>query len=116
MTSHSQWIDRLTIPAIAAPMFLVSGPDLVVETCRSGLLGTFPALKDLASSPLLRETLIAPGQTAEGMVLLRFPVTQAVWNARKSATLNVDLYHQGPLTISIPNPGQHSVANPETNQ
>jgi len=35
---------RLAIPAIASPMFLVSGPDLVVETCRAGILGTFPAL------------------------------------------------------------------------
>ena len=36
--------DRLRLPAIAAPMFLVSGPDLVVETCRGGVVGTFPAL------------------------------------------------------------------------
>jgi nitronate monooxygenase len=36
--------DRLRLPAIVAPLFLASGPDLVVETCRSGLLGTFPAL------------------------------------------------------------------------
>ena len=43
-------------------------------------------------------------------MLLHFPVTQAVWNNRKSATLNIDLYHQGPLAILIPNPGQHSVA------
>ncbi|SMF04610.1 nitronate monooxygenase [Tistlia consotensis] len=35
---------RLKAPVVAAPMFLVSGPDLVVETCRAGLLGTFPAL------------------------------------------------------------------------
>ena len=35
---------RLKLPAIAAPMFLTSGPDLVVEVCRSGLAGTFPAL------------------------------------------------------------------------
>lgn len=35
---------RLSVPAIAAPMFLVSGPDLVVEACRSGVLGAFPAL------------------------------------------------------------------------
>ena len=40
---------RLRIPAIAAPMFLVSGPDLVVETCRSGVLGTFPALNQRTS-------------------------------------------------------------------
>jgi len=29
---------------IAAPMFLVSGPDLVVETCNAGVIGTFPSL------------------------------------------------------------------------
>lgn len=40
---------RLTIPAIAAPMFLVSGPDLVVETCKAGLCGTFPALNQRTS-------------------------------------------------------------------
>lgn len=34
----------LKLPAIVAPMFLTSGPDLVVEVCRSGLVGTFPAL------------------------------------------------------------------------
>ena len=41
--------DRLAIPAIAAPMFLCSGPDLVVETCRSGIAGTFPALNQRSS-------------------------------------------------------------------
>ncbi len=35
---------RLRLPAVVAPMFLTSGPDLVVEVCRSGLVGTFPAL------------------------------------------------------------------------
>jgi nitronate monooxygenase len=39
-----QFEGRLKLPAIAAPMFLTSGPDLVVEVCRSGLIGTFPAL------------------------------------------------------------------------
>ena len=34
----------LKVPAIVAPMFLVSGPDLVVESCKAGLCGTFPAL------------------------------------------------------------------------
>ena len=40
---------RLAIPAIVAPMFLISGPDLVVECCRAGLLGTFPALNQRTS-------------------------------------------------------------------
>jgi nitronate monooxygenase len=41
--------EGLAIPAIAAPMFLVSGPDLVVEACRNGVIGTFPALNQRSS-------------------------------------------------------------------
>lgn len=40
---------RLSLPAVAAPMFLVSGPDLVVEACRAGVIGTFPALNQRTS-------------------------------------------------------------------
>ena len=36
--------EGLDIPVVAAPMFLVSGVDLVVESCINGVLGTFPAL------------------------------------------------------------------------
>lgn len=32
----------LRVPAIAAPMFLVSGPDLVVAACEAGIVGSFP--------------------------------------------------------------------------
>ena len=35
---------RLALPVVAAPMFLTSGPDLVIACCRGGVLGTFPAL------------------------------------------------------------------------
>ncbi len=37
------WWDQLTVPAIAAPMFLVSGPDLVGACCKNGVIGSFPA-------------------------------------------------------------------------
>jgi nitronate monooxygenase len=33
----------LRLPVVVAPMFLVSGPDLVVAACRSGVIGSFPA-------------------------------------------------------------------------
>ena len=35
---------RFSVPAIAAPMFLVSGPELVIESCKAGVAGTFPAM------------------------------------------------------------------------
>ena len=40
---------NLRIPAVAAPMFLVSNPKLVIETCKSGVVGTFPALNQRSS-------------------------------------------------------------------
>ena len=44
--------NRLRLPAIVAPMFLISGPDLVVETCAGGLVGTFPALNQRSTQGL----------------------------------------------------------------
>ena len=34
---------RLSLPLICAPMFLVSGPELVIAACRNGVIGSFPA-------------------------------------------------------------------------
>jgi nitronate monooxygenase len=50
MTIPAALARNLRLPAIAAPMFLTSGPDLVVEVCRSGVIGAFPALNPRTSS------------------------------------------------------------------
>ena len=34
---------RLRLPVIAAPMFLASGPEMVLACCRAGIVGSFPA-------------------------------------------------------------------------
>jgi nitronate monooxygenase len=36
--------DRLRLPVIGAPLFIVSNPDLVVAQCKAGIVGAFPAL------------------------------------------------------------------------
>ena len=36
--------DRLTLPVIGAPMYMVSAPELVLAQCQSGIVGSFPAL------------------------------------------------------------------------
>jgi nitronate monooxygenase len=35
---------RLSLPIIGAPMFIVSGPELVIAQCKAGIVGSFPAL------------------------------------------------------------------------
>ena len=39
-----EFIQQLSIPVIAAPLFLISAPKLVIECCKNGIVGTFPAL------------------------------------------------------------------------
>ena len=36
--------DRLRLPVIGAPLFIVSNPDLVIAQCKAGIVGSFPAL------------------------------------------------------------------------
>ncbi|SVA76368.1 uncharacterized protein METZ01_LOCUS129222, partial [marine metagenome] len=43
------FINELNIPAVAAPMFLISGPEIVIECCKNGIVGTFPALNQRTS-------------------------------------------------------------------
>jgi hypothetical protein len=65
---------------------------------------SFPALKPLIPAPLVRETVIQPGQSAQGTVLFSLTLPASIWNERKSAAIQVDLYHQAPVTITIPSP------------
>ena len=44
--------DRLSLPLIAAPMFLVSGVELVVAACRNGVIGSFPTVNCRSSEQL----------------------------------------------------------------
>lgn len=37
-------LDRLRLPIIGAPLFIISGPDLVLAQCKAGIVGSFPAL------------------------------------------------------------------------
>ncbi|NNE76436.1 MAG: nitronate monooxygenase, partial [Pricia sp.] len=49
MEERPAFIKDLTLPVIAAPMFLISCPQLVIECCKKGIVGTFPALNQRTS-------------------------------------------------------------------
>ena len=49
MKNKISLFDGLSIPVIAAPLFLISGPRLVIECCKNGIVGTFPALNQRTS-------------------------------------------------------------------
>jgi nitronate monooxygenase len=58
-------LNSLSLLAIAAPLFLISGPDLVVECCKNGVVGTFPALNQ-RSTEGFEEWLIEIKNRLEG--------------------------------------------------
>jgi hypothetical protein len=101
--------DRLHLPLFlkdfTATLTTAEGEEITTSAVEKlefdNLYTSFPALKPLATEPLLRDTMISPGGSAEGMILLHFPVTQATWDHRRTAVLNVDLYHQGQQEVLI---------------
>ncbi|MDH6287323.1 NAD(P)H-dependent flavin oxidoreductase [Rhodococcus opacus] len=56
MSLPSVLSDRLRLPAVASPMFIVSGPELVIAQSTSGIVGSFPSL-NARPQPVLREWL-----------------------------------------------------------
>lgn len=92
---------RLKLPAIAAPMFLTSGPDLVVETCLGGIVGTFPALNQRTTEGLGDWLDEIEGRLA-GRNAAPFGVNLIVHksNPRLDADLAMVVAHKVPLVIT----------------
>jgi nitronate monooxygenase len=44
MSIPAQFKNRLAIPVIGSPLFIISGPELVMAQCRAGIIGSFPSL------------------------------------------------------------------------
>jgi nitronate monooxygenase len=93
---------RLKLPAIAAPMFLTSGPDLVVETCRAGVLGTFPALNQRTTDGFVAwlEEIEARLQDVAGAAPYGVNLIVHRTNPRLAADLEEVVRHRVPLVIT----------------
>ena len=63
---------------------------------------SFPEIRPMMATPLLRETEIAPGATAEGTLLAQFAIPESTWDRRKSASVTIDFYHAPSMTMPIP--------------
>ncbi len=116
--------DRLHLPLFlkdfTATLTTADGEQITTSAIEKRDLDTvytsFPDLKAVATEPLLRDSIVNPGESAEGMILLHFPVTKDVWDRRRSAMLNVDLYHQGQQEILIGRASEAVAASPSAPQ
>jgi nitronate monooxygenase len=99
---------KLRIPVIGAPMFIVSGPELVIAQCKSGIVGSFPAL-NARPQPVLDEWLSRikgelgefTAQNPESRVA-PFAVNQIchLSNDRLMADMETCVKHQVPIIIT----------------
>ena len=92
---------------VAAPMFLISGPKLVIECCKNGVVGTFPALNQRTTEGF-EEWLVQINeeldgyQQASGQPAAPYGVNLIVHrtNPRVQADLEVIVKHKVPLVIT----------------
>ncbi len=89
------------LPVIAAPMFLVSGPEIVTACCKSGIVGTFPALNQRTNEGF-REWLVSIEQSLGGVAHPGFGVNLIVHktNPRLQQDLETCVEHKVPLIIT----------------
>ena len=101
MTLPKQLQGKLAFPVIAAPMFLVSGPDLVGACCLNGIAGTFPALNQRTTEGYA-EWLLQIQSQLEGREHAPFGINLIVHktNPRLAADLKVTTEHQVPIVIT----------------
>jgi len=101
------FIDQLSLPVVAAPMFLISGPQLVIECCKNGIVGTFPALNQRTTDGFeswvieIKEALAA-FEAETGKKAAPFGVNLIVHqsNPRVEADLAICFKHKVPLIIT----------------
>lgn len=106
MTLPQQLQGRLRLPVIAAPMFLGSGVDLVVGACRSGVVGTFPALNLRTTEDFdawltqIDEALAEPDESGREPAPYGVNFVVHRTNKRIEADLEKIVEHQVPIVIT----------------
>ncbi len=101
-------LQHLSLPVIASPMFIASGPKLVTEQCKAGIVGSFPALNARPAEMLdqwlteIQQALAAHRAAYPEAVIGPIAVNQIVHqsNDRLAHDVEVCVKHQIPIIIS----------------
>ena len=98
---------KLSIPAIAAPMFLVSGPELVTACCQNGVIGSFPTINARTTEELekwFQQIQTAQSQSAQWAPMAANLVVHKT-NPRLQADVELVVKYKIPIVItSVGNP------------
>lgn len=107
MAIPAQLKDKLRLPVIGSPLFLASGPELVIAQCKAGIVGSFPAL-NARPEPVLDEWLtrikeeLAAFEAETGKTAAPFAVNQICHasNNRLEHDVEMCVKHEVPLVIT----------------
>lgn len=92
---------QLRIPVFQAPMFLQSGPDMVIASCRAGIVGTFPSVNARTVEELetwLQRITAATGGEQDGPWAMNLMMHRS--NTRRFEDLALAVKYRAPLVIS----------------
>lgn len=100
--------DALALPAVAAPLFIISCPELVVAQCKSGIVGSFPALNARGKGEFeqwliqITQQLDSYNQSNPDTPAAPFAVNQIVHrsNDRLQEDLQLCVKYQVPIVIT----------------
>jgi len=109
--------DRLSIPVIGSPLFIASTPELVIEQCKAGIVGAFPALNARPATALdewltrIRTELADHSAANPGAKVAPFAVNQIAHasNDRLQHDMDACVRHQVPLIITSLRPPREIV-------
>ncbi|HEX9207092.1 MAG TPA: nitronate monooxygenase family protein [Steroidobacteraceae bacterium] len=108
---------RLSLPVIASPLFIASTPELVIEQCKAGIVGSFPALNARPQPALdawltrIRDELDAHAAANPGAKVAPYAVNQIAHasNDRLMADMETCVRHRVPLIITSLRPPREIV-------
>ena len=100
--------NRLRLPVIASPLFIISGPELVIAQCKAGVVGSFPALNARPVSQLdewlaqITEELAAWDRAHPEAPSAPFAVNQIVHktNDRLEQDVELTMKYKVPIVIT----------------
>jgi len=120
-THLPQVLRGLRIPAVAAPLFIISVPQLVIAQCKAGIIGSFPALNAREADgepPLLekwlteiREALDRHNQANPDTPAAPFAVNQIVHRSNTRLERDIEICHRHKIPIWITSLGARVEVN-----
>jgi len=101
-------LQGLSLPVICSPMFIASNPKLVIEQCKAGVVGSFPALNARPQEALdtwlteIETTLDEHRKANPGAIVAPYAVNQIVHksNDRLAQDVETCVRHKVPITIT----------------